>query len=297
MPEALAAAVIAIPVRPLPPPQSLTNISLPPGWVAAGHVKMGQRVHTDSSVTFTQIAPNLTDADWLQTPSTLTPESSRPRFTVTDHVEVYIALPAAQPTPETWIASPDLALLTSASKTQPLALHRRRYAPGQTVDLTGLSPVSLLIRPVRASFVYQAEDSSFAGAALTTSPSGYTGRSAVALPASSAPASSNTPPTGPSEQKPTLTYTIEVGVGSRYGLNFRYTTASHEPIVVEQQIITHEDRLLRTDTLTFPPLKNRETWSVLHTRTGSSINAGTYQIRLSPTSSSPLLILDSLEVE
>ena len=30
-------------------------------------------------------------------------------------------------------------------------------------------------------------------------------------------------------------------------------------------------RVLRTDTLTFPPLKSGESWSVLRTRTGSSI--------------------------
>jgi beta-galactosidase len=254
-PDTALYAVIAVPTRPLPPPQSLTDITLPPGWIAAGHIKMGQPVHTDSGLTFTQIAPNLTDADWLQTPSTLTPDSSRPRFTVTDHVEVYLALPAAEPTPANWIASPELALLTSESKTQPLALHRRRFAPGQTVDLASLSPVSVLIRPVRAAFTYQP--------VVTTSGG-----------------------------KTTHTYTIEVGVGSRYGLNFRYATSSSEPIAVEQQIITNEGRVLRTDTLTFPPLKPGETSSILRTRTGSSINAGTYQIRLTPLTASTALTLE-----
>jgi beta-galactosidase len=255
-----AIALIIQPSRPLPPPQSLADLTLPPGWIAAGHIKMGQPVHTDSGLTFTQIAPNLTDADWLQTPSTLTPDSPRPRFTVTDHVEVYLALPAAEPTPANWIASPELALLTSASATQPLALHRRRFAPGQAVDLAGLSPVSVLIRPVRAAFTYQ-------------------------------------PVVNTSDGKTTHTYTIEVGVGSRYGLNFRYTTASRDPIAVEQQIITNEGRLFRTDTLAFPPLKPGETWSTLRTRTGSSVNAGTYQIRLTPLDASTALTLDSLEVE
>ncbi len=259
-PDTALYAVIAVPTRPLPPPQSLTDITLPPGWVAAGHVKMGQPVHTDSGLTFTQIAPNLTDADWLQTPSKLTPDSARPRFTVTDHVEVYLALPAAEPTPANWIASPELALLTSESKTQPLALHRRRFAPSQTVDLAGLSPVSVLIRPVRAAFTYQ-------------------------------------PVATTCGEKTTHTYTIDVGVGSRYGFNFRYTTPSTETIEVEQQIITNEGRVLRTDTLKFPPLKSGEAWSVLRTRTGSSINAGTYQIRLTPLNASTVLSLDSLEVE
>ncbi|WP_175414735.1 malectin domain-containing carbohydrate-binding protein [Nibricoccus aquaticus] len=259
-PDTALYAVIAVPTRPLPPPQSLADLTLPPGWVAAGHVKMGLPVHTDAGLTFTQIAPNLTDADWLQTPSKLTPGSARPRFTVTDHVEVYVALPATEPTPANWIASPELALLTSASSTQPLALHRRRFAPGQTVDLAGHSPVSVLIRPVRAAFTYQ-------------------------------------PVATSSDGKTTHTYTIEVGVGSRYGLNFRYATASSEPIEVEQQIITNEGRVLRTDTLKFPPLKPGETSSILRTRTGSSINAGTYQIRLTPLNTTAALTLETLEVE
>ncbi|MGC4074229.1 MAG: malectin domain-containing carbohydrate-binding protein [Nibricoccus sp.] len=258
--EVPAIALMFQPPLPLPPPQSLTDIILPPGWIAAGHIKMGQPVHTDAALTFTQIAPNLTDADWLQTPSALTANSARPRFTVTDHVEVYLALPATEPTPANWIASPELALLTSESKTQPLALHRRRYTPGQTVDLTGLSPVSVLIRPVRAAFTYQ-------------------------------------PVATTSGEKTTHTFTIEVGVGSRYGLNFRYTTTSKEPVAVEQQIITNEGRVLRTDTITFPPPKPDETWSIFRTRTGSSINAGTYQIRLTPLNTSSALTLDSLEVE
>ncbi len=272
--------LIAKRTLPLPPPQTITAVEAGPGWKVAGHVKVGQFVHPDSDETFAEIAPNLTDADWIQTPLTPSPESA-PRFTVDDHVEIYLALRENTLLPEEWTPATD-TLKTSGG--QKLALFRRRGEPGQTIDLRGLAPVSVLIRAVRPASFHEAEDSAFSGASLVQTPAGHNGRGAIKLPAAVE---------APSE----LTWTIDVGVGSRYWLNFRYATASREPLQVEQTIITNEGRVLRTDTITFPPVPEGRDWAIMRALTRSSINAGTYQIVLRPLGSTTPIVFDSLEVE
>jgi hypothetical protein len=60
-------------------------------------------------------------------------------------------------------------------------------------------------------------------------------------------------------------------------------------------IVGDDGQVVRTDRIEFPPTP-ATAWSTLRTRTGLSINAGTYRIRLT-TASDRSLCLDSLEVE
>lgn len=273
--------LIAKRALPLPPAQTITAFEAGPGWKAAGHLKMGQFVHTDGDEAFVEIAPNLTDADWLQTPRAPSADQA-PRFTVDDHVEIYVALPeGVSPPHDFWTPATDTLKTSSGQK---LAMFRRRGSPGQTIDLQGIAPVSVLIRAVRAASFHEAEEAAFSGAAIVQTPAGHSGRGAVKLPAAS-------------EAKSELSWTIDVGVGSRYWLNFRYASDSRDPLQLEQTIITNEGRALRTDTITFPPVPEGRDWAILRTLTRSSINAGTYQIVLRPLDTTTAIVFDSLEVE
>jgi len=291
-PDSPARALIVKRIRPLPPAQSIVLINPVPGWRAVGNLKTGLPVHTDSPETFTAIPPILTDCDWLQSPDTPAITSggqSGVHFSVNDHVEVYAAVLENQALTSNWFGrwiDTPLKIETSGAKNNRWKLFKRRLAPGDDIAVFVSGPLSVIVRPVRAATTLEAENAAAAGGAhFTTSLPGYTGTGAIALPPASGDA------------KPSLTWTITVGVGDRYGLNFRYATDSPVPLAVEQQIINADGTVLRTDTLTFPPTAVPLAWSVLRTRTGSSINAGTYRIRLTPVDTTAPLVLDSLEVE
>ncbi|MFT3781343.1 MAG: malectin domain-containing carbohydrate-binding protein [Nibricoccus sp.] len=94
----------------------------------------------------------------------------------------------------------------------------------------------------------------------------------------------------------TFTWLIQVGVGDRYGLNFRYRNAGIAPVNALLEIVQPNGSVLRSDNVEFPGGAPANDWKVFRTRTGASINAGTYTLRLKlPASAS--LELDTLEVE
>ena len=290
--DAAMFTVIVERTQPPPPAQIIQNFSSAnTGWRAVGHLKAGQAPFRDAGATFTAIPPILTDSDWIQT-TRATGGNASARFTVNDHVEVYVALDSRIATPPAWLADwieMPLSLRTSDRDASRFKLYKRRYAAGTRVELGAfarlsngeLTPYSVIVHPVRAATIYEAENAALIGATLSTELPGYTGTGAVVLPQG---------------KKATIEWTIAVGVGDRYGLNFRYATGATAPIPAQLQIIASDGRVLRTDPVEFLPLPKSHTWSVLRTRTGSSINAGTYKLRLTLASPAPLF-LDALEVE
>ena len=94
----------------------------------------------------------------------------------------------------------------------------------------------------------------------------------------------------------TTEWTIQVGVGDRYGLNFSYRNITPATIPATLEIVQANGSVLRTDPLEFAPSSSKTEWSVLRARTGASINAGTYTLRVKvPTPAA--LQLNTLEVE
>jgi len=92
-------------------------------------------------------------------------------------------------------------------------------------------------------------------------------------------------------------WTIHVGVGDRYGLNFKYRNPdSASTVTATLEIVQANGSLLRTDLIEFPSTGDTTNWSVVRTRTGESINAGTYKFHLKIPGSSRLQ-LNTLEIE
>ena len=91
-------------------------------------------------------------------------------------------------------------------------------------------------------------------------------------------------------------WTIHVGVGDRYGLNFRYRNTTGQPVRTTLEIIQKDGSTLRTDPIEFFSTPAGTDWSILRVRTGASINAGTYNLRLNVPESASLQ-LNTLEVE
>ena len=149
---------------------------------------------------------------------------------------------------------------------------RKRFAPGAVVELgeNGTLPdggtarrYAIVVRPVRAANLYPLVNPL---RLIEATPGKY------------------------------VEWTVSVGVGDRYGLNFRYATDEPKAVKAELAIIGPDGRRVRTDPLEFSGTPTPLAWNVLRTRTGSSLNAGTYKLRVSLTGPGALQ-LSSLEVE
>lgn len=278
-----------VPQRPAAPPQTVQAAQ--PSLRVTGNLRAGREVYADADVRIRSLPGNLSDCDLVSPPSD---GSADVRFTVADHVEVYVAYDPRIATLPDWLDH-WAPLRDTVATTHPLApkfsLVRLRYTPDQIVQLGRNGTLAdggraamyfVIVRPVRPSVFLEAEQAELVG----TSAGAFgdaSGTSAVVL--------------APGETQ-SITWTVPVGVGDRYGLSFRYTAATPapSPVTGELTIIGADGRVLRTDPVEFPSVEVPRRWQFMRTRTGASINAGTYQFRLKLNGDTPL-ILDSLEVE
>lgn len=265
--------VFVVPVRPPAPPVTIRDFSYRgsgDAWRAIGHLKSGDHAYAASGVTFMAIPPILTDCDWIQATPT-TPGDAEATFTSDDHIEVYAALDARIVQRPSWLADwrpANLTLRTSDPSAGRFHLFKRRYGPGETVRLgangalPGGAPAAgypTIVRAVRPSFVVEAE----AMPRDATSVEGFE-------------------------------FTFAVGVGDRYGLDFRFASSAEQPVPVDFAIIASDGREVCRGQLEFPPTAGG--WETVGTRTCASINAGTYRLRLSSADLAKLRF-DYLEVQ
>lgn len=177
------------------------------------------------------------------------------KFSTHDHVEIVGAFPPVSSIVGNWV---DAKQTATTSDGTPYALRRQRVPAGTAVNFApgDDTPVFAFIRAVRPSVIYTPQ----------------------ALP------------DGRTE------WTIQVGVGDRYGLNFKYCNPAPSTTAISGnlEIVQANGTVLRTDPVSFPGTGIDANWSVVRIRTGESINAGIYKLRM--TVPAPLQ-LSALEVE
>ncbi len=261
-----------------PPPAAIIRDLQVQGatWRAVGRLRNGASVYADRDrdPSWTKLPATLADCDWIQTDSRAVP-GVQARFTVTDQVEIYVALDARVTQRPAWLADwidANQTLVAGGPEGGPYRALKRRFAPGAIVELgenaflpegSAARMYSVVVRPVRPASVYSLET-----------------------------------PQRLSSETPAkfVEWTVTIGVGDRYGLNFRYATDQPQPVAARLTIIGPDGRPLRTDPLEFSGTPGPATWGVLRTRTGSSLNAGTYKFRVTLTGPGSLS-LSSLETE
>jgi hypothetical protein len=277
--------------RPPPPAQTVVHlVARDNNWRAIGSLRSGNQQYGDDVATFSRLPAALAGCDWIQTERRFD-AAVRASFTVNDYVEVYVALDAGLAAPPAWLADwidTGLTLSTTNHDAGQFRLVKKRFVPGETVTLgaNGLLPegrpaatYTVAIRPVRPAVKYGLSAATFSGGAIVPNVAGVAGRAWQSGPAGSY-----------------LEWTVSIDVGDRYDLNFRYATAATAATPVEVSIIDSDGRVFRTDRLEFPSTRRPLEWSILRTRTGSSLNAGTYHIRLTTTDPTTVY-LGSLEME
>lgn len=225
--------------------------SAPEQFTLQGRLSVGARPHGPASPAITALSGELGDADWLASPSTGTSSLSL-TLKAEDHLELFVALPdqadlnARLPS---WLAdfTASTAKLTLGSV--PCRLFRRRFSPGDLVTLG--APPSAGDNEAEASPMYCV----FARPA----------RPLLPLP------ELTTLGLGQSS-----TRTFEVGVGDRYHL-VPQLPLTEAPLRVRIELLGKDGAsLCSSDHDIAPGTRGGQ----LRVRTCTSINAGTYQARI-----------------
>lgn len=285
---------------PAPPAQTIHHFEVagsrsPESWRPVGNLRAGQSLYGDGGPAIDRFQSRLSDSDWIRgAHADADNEDLRVRFQVEDHTEVHIALDQrVKELPDwmsDWIDSRAWTLHATESEQPGFRLWKKRFLPGETVDL-GPNPglpggraanmYLAIVQSVRAAFTLQTEDQANAAGLVRQDLNAYTGEGYVDL--------------GEHQDTP-FAFEIEVGVGDRYGLNFRYHSRAKERIPAHFRIVNTADGThVCEGEIHFDPVDG-EIWSIARTRTCDSINAGTYHVVIEAPELQQLAF-DSLEVE
>lgn len=79
--------------------------------------------------------------------------------------------------------------------------------------------------------------------------------------------------------KNSIEWNISTGLAQVYALRFKYMNVTGKPMSVRMQLIDSKGVVLKDDILTFPDTPDK--WKMVSTTTGTFINAGYYQVKLS----------------
>ncbi len=248
------------------------------GWTAANWLNTGEAIDEAGTGLFSSLSSVLYGAEWLK-PARAT-DSGELQFSVAAEVDIYLALKDSTIVPEGFRKSPKTGVKVVLDEELEYPLYQKRIKAGEPVllaanrgevacALVAAIPVSTLddARDLRPSVTYQATD---AEGTRNTIFEEYLERPAQKLKVAG----------------DEVIFTFQVGLASKYGLEFRFSNPSEEDIPVEMSIESKDGRLMSTRNLEFVPAINR--WRSLRTDTGTIINAGTYKLKLKLKKNGPV---------
>jgi hypothetical protein len=279
-------------VRPPAPPQTIRNLKVAVGtapaaaWHAAGNLRAGQKRDGKSEGALTKFPNELSDSDWILPPPAENEEGLKIEFDVADHSDVYVGV-SVSPTEPDWLRDWTRQTGTLQIGSESVPLYKKHFPLGAHVELKadpavlrkaagGAANVSdaqkvpashlraIFARPVRAVDVYP-----IAGDGT-----------AVVL----------------SKDHPTHAWQVAVGVGDRYGIAFQLRLKDGPATKLRYELLDRSGKVLCSaeDTVTSRP-RETDTYTWRH-RTCTSINAGTYLVRLTWLEGPPIQ-LHTLAVE
>lgn len=270
-------------IQPAPPAQKLignlkVHMPIPSKWELKSWLNTGDNLFLENSSSIVKLPPVLYGAEWLKTTQTISvPGADIASFNLTDDADVYFCLQASQPKPE-WISEfVDLnreVVIANEGETTVYNTYQKKYKKGESVQLKAISPgevqnmyfvaavpVSNLDKSIdlRNSVRYEAEDGNLLGNSKVVT---FKDKTCVKVPGT----------------KGSLEFNFEVGLASKYGVEFRFMSMTDKPVDADVEIRAADNRLMWSGEWTFLPANIK--WQSLRTDTQTTINAGTYTISL-----------------
>jgi hypothetical protein len=265
---------------------------LRPSWQS--WLNTGDRQYAGSNISFSELPPNLYEAEWIRMPLLTSSEklsSGWASFTLTADADVFIALDARIAQLPEWMKDyedtktflrNDFLLPSTGGVGGSRGLfkiYRKRFPAASVIALgpngqvqhdTAMmytvlaTPVTTLQPPfdLKPTISYKA-------AQAVKSRKGTTRKTV-----SNKEAVVFTKPAGG-----TVEWTIEIGVADVYSLSFRYLNPASKAGKIKWQLLAADGTVMKTESMELPPAREGK-WSAVTTTSGSMINAGKYTIRI-----------------
>jgi len=240
---------------------------------------IGDEQFKDEKSTFTNLPSNLYGAEWLK--ASRGQESIE--FTATDTVDAFLALNINSSIPAGF---EDSKTSVTNSKDETLNLYRKRLNPAKRIIFDSRT-ASVFVLPVthlqpaydlKTTTTYKATDGILVGKDVTKSM--LMDKERIVFNAA---------------DHGSLTWKISVGVADTYSLTIKYHNPTAQILKGKLEFLSADGTLMKTELVEFAPTKTGK-WNYLSTNTGSMINAGSYNLRLTAVESKGLAI-DALDVQ
>ena len=240
---------------------------------------IGEAQFKGEKTTFVSLPSNLYGAEWLK--ATRGQESIG--FTATDSVDVFIAMNKNSSVLQGF---ENTKSTLSNSNNETFDLYRKRFIPNERIIFDS-RVVSVFVLPVthlqpaydlKTTTSYKAIDGILEGKGITTAV--LMNKQRVIFNAAN---------------QGNLTWNISVGVADTYSLTIKYHNPSNQPLKAKLEFLSADGTLMKTEIAEFAPTKEGK-WNYLNTNTGSMINAGSYQLRLTAIETKGLAV-DVLDVQ
>ena len=270
-------------IKPVPSVSSLINnleVNSMGNWSTETWMNIGEKSFSDSDIEFVALPPVLYGAEWIKTPRQIVPKdnSELASFRINEDADIYLGVDASlENTPE-WLTS-FVSLKQKIVTTEPdkeYRIYQKTFSKDETVKLmpTDISkehgmyfiaavPVTSLDDPIdlRTSVRYEAEAGNIFGNSKMTN---FMGKTCIHVP----------------NKNSSIAFKFQVGLASKYGLEFRYMNMGDHAIEADVEIRAADNRLMWSGIWSF--LSANVKWQSLRTDTQTTINAGEYTIKITP---------------
>ncbi|MEA5257802.1 malectin domain-containing carbohydrate-binding protein [Arcicella aquatica] len=253
----------------------------------------GEKVYADDEAKIVSLPANLFGSESLQ--FTENDSSEKLTFTVNENVDVFVAIAETVMQKPAWLASFEetgLLIQTTYQNGVSFKVLRKRFLKGEKVVLGANSEKSphYLVMINQTSTIEPAYDlKTIKSYKATKAQLSGTGVMKEFLMEKERVSFKN-PSAGVME------WTIAVGVADTYSLTIKYYNPTEQSLKVRLDMVTTNGTVIKKgDLIVFPPSKKGK-WSYYNTSTGTMINAGTYQLKLTSEDAENLSI-DALDVQ
>ena len=253
----------------------ITDLNKKNSWSAQTWMDTGDKCFSDADEHFVSLPPELYGNEWIRTPQIVEfPTEKKPmKFKLTASADVYIGIPDSV-MKITSFSNSHQKIRTSKNGGKTYWLFQKRFAKNDWVELPFLkldSPGSVILAAVPVSKMDDAIDL----------------RPTVTLQSNDANGTENTLMTHFSGKEclkisgigDAIEWKFSVGLASKYGLEFRYLNPGSVALQMEMSICGLDGTVMWKGPVTLEP--SGEKWKSLRTDSHTTINAGTYKLKLS----------------
>jgi hypothetical protein len=245
----------------------------------------GDQQYAGSTITFSELPPNLYEAEWIRMPLLTSSEKLSPgwaSFTLTADADVFIAFDARIAQLPEWMKDYEdtkTFCKNDFHSGSSFKIYRKRF-PSKSVVTLGANgrlendtammytvfatPVTTLqppfdLKPTISYKIAQAVKSRKGASRKTIS-----NKDVIVF-------------TKPADA--TVEWTIDIGVADVYSLSFRYLNPASKAGRIKWQLLAADGTIMKTESMELPPAREGK-WSSVTSTTGSMINAGKYTVRI-----------------